>query len=651
MKEAILMQRLLGISLTIAMLMSMLIAPSALALNYSGSQQNEATFETLEETRVSGPSAVANLETNANKTFVSHPVLNGYPENTTYVYRSPKLFGGRAAARLNTDILLYTDQSFASKDEAYAYLEGLGLIDIINGAVGSVLLVTPSDPESGFTSADQKYYYALQTAMLSQKASEKIGDRTVYYSDAEYFGGYGYTYVVGIGGGATFLNNYVAGTLDYVGRIAGMLLINGQMEDIRTVASLVPVYLVSADAATIEKYKDANDTDAYRVQSKVETYYNQCFPLRKVVVAQDETPDAAAYIQDAYYNMFIKAMRVPVFSVGINSASTPYQNYSFDQSPYSLYARNAVINGVTEDGIYLTRHDSDTKFSNIKMKSGAYLQTWYEYLPQEVLAGTAPDGTIPLILANHGGGDDPRVFVDEIGLLDLAGQERFAVVAPEEQYIWSERVDDESVNGICCEVLPLMVKYMLATYPALDPSRVYVTGYSMGGGATLKAFNGDPSVFAAGTVMAASSYVATEEQAKAFETLELPLMLLTSTFDFPLVFAFDTPNRTIASGFQKQIRLFTGYNNLEPIDTFDFDRYPIIGYQADAYNRSMINGEYWTNRWDLVNDDGAPMIAVSYTEGLVHALYPGYGQIMWDFSKHYSRDQETGAIIYNPYVD
>jgi len=649
------MKRLLGISLSIAILLSMLIAPSALALNYSGSQQNEATFETLEETRVSSPSAVANLETNTGKTFVSHPVLDGYPENTTYVYRSPELFGGRAAARLNTDILVYTDQSFASKDDAYAYLEGLGLIDIINEAIGSVLLVTPSDPESGFTSADQQYYYALQTAMLSQKASEKIGDQTVYYSDAEYFGGYAYTYVVGLGGGATFLNDYVAGTLDYLGRIAGMLLINGRMEDIRTVASLVPVYLVNADAATIEKYKDANETDAYQVQGNVETYYNQCFPLRKVVVAQDETADAAAYIQDAYYNMFIKAMRVPVFKVGINSASTPYQNYSFDQSPYSLYPRNAVINGVTADGIYLTRHDSDTEFSDIKMQTGDYLQTWFEYLPKEVLDGTAADGTVPLILANHGGGDDPRVFVDEIGLLTLAGKERFAIVAPEEGALWTEPAADGGINsganGICCEVLPLMAKYMLETYPALDPSRVYVTGYSMGGGATLKAFNGDPSVFAAGTVMAASSYVATEEQAKAFETLELPLMLLTSTFDFPFVFAFDTPNRTIASGFQKQIHLFTGYNNLEPIETFDFETYPIIGYQADAFNRSMINGEYWTSRWDLENDEGTPMIAVSYTEGLVHALYPGYGQIMWDFSKHYSRDQETGAIIYNPYVD
>ena len=55
-------------------------AGSALALNYSGSQGNEATFELLEEARVSAPAAVQHLELNESKTFVSFPVLDGIPE-------------------------------------------------------------------------------------------------------------------------------------------------------------------------------------------------------------------------------------------------------------------------------------------------------------------------------------------------------------------------------------------------------------------------------------------------------------------------------------------------------------------------------------------------------------------------------------------
>lgn len=398
----------LSLIVALVLTVSVCFTSSAVALNYSGRQGNKATFETLEETRVSSPLAVASLEGNQGKTFKSHPALNGYPQGSTYVYRSADLFGGRAAARLNTDILVFSDKSFPSKDAALAYLKDLGVINIIDQAIGSVVLVTPSDPKAGFTAKDQQYYYDLQTAIFAQKASETVNKVTTFYSDAEYFGGFGYTYVIGIDGGATFLNNYVAGNIDYVSRIAGMLLINGKMDNVRQVAALVPAYLVNAPDSVIDKYKKADDTDAYISSGSVDTYFNQALPAKRVMVANDSNPDTARYIKDAYYNLFVKAMRVPVTKQGMYTASTPYQGYNLDQAPYSLCQRNALINGVTEDGIHLI-HKSQETFSNIKTADGEYLQTWFEYLPDEVLKGTAPAGTVPLILALHGGGDDPQL--------------------------------------------------------------------------------------------------------------------------------------------------------------------------------------------------------------------------------------------------
>jgi hypothetical protein len=134
---------------------------------------------------------------------------------------------------------------------------------------------------------------------------------------------------------------------------------------------------------------------------------------------------------------------------GLQSASTPYQGYSMDQAPLSLCKRNAVINGVTRDGIHVIGR-SEERFSGIKTSNGEYLQTWFEYLPEEVIKNTAPAGTVPLILANHGGGDDPRQFVEEIGLLSLAGAQRFAIVAPEHQ----------SIAGLLSDALPELVKYI-----------------------------------------------------------------------------------------------------------------------------------------------------------------------------------------------
>ncbi len=208
-------------------------------------------------------------------------MLDGYPQGT-WIYRSPNLYGGRAAARLNTDILVFTEKTFAGKDAALQYLKDLGLIRIIDEAIGSVILVTPADGKA-FGAGDQKYYYALQTAMLAQKAGAG-GRNGASYADAEYFGGFGYTYVIGIDGAATWINDYVAGTLDYVSRIAGMLLVNGKMQDVRKVAGLVPVYLVNAPGqrgGQVPRPPTAR-TPTPR-PANVETWFNQQLPLQRVM--------------------------------------------------------------------------------------------------------------------------------------------------------------------------------------------------------------------------------------------------------------------------------------------------------------------------------------------------------------------------------
>ena len=74
-------------------------AGSALALNYSGSQGNEATFELLEEARVSAPAAVQHLELNESKTFVSFPVLVAFPRIRSMSTAVPtSMAAGRPAA-------------------------------------------------------------------------------------------------------------------------------------------------------------------------------------------------------------------------------------------------------------------------------------------------------------------------------------------------------------------------------------------------------------------------------------------------------------------------------------------------------------------------------------------------------------------------
>ena len=91
-------------------------ASTAGAVKFYGCQFNEPTFETLEETRLSGPEAIKDLPSNQGKVFVSHPVLDGYPEGTTFVYRSANMYGDRAAARMNTNLLVFAQKHFENKE-------------------------------------------------------------------------------------------------------------------------------------------------------------------------------------------------------------------------------------------------------------------------------------------------------------------------------------------------------------------------------------------------------------------------------------------------------------------------------------------------------------------------------------------------------
>jgi hypothetical protein len=627
------MKRLSCLALALCLLFG---ADSAFALGYKQHFDNKATFETMKEAHANGATYLSSL---TGKTFVPDPALDTYPQNSTFIYRSANLYTCNSAAfRMNTNILVYADKAFATKDQAFQYLRDLGLIEIIDKAAGSVTLVTPIDPKAGFGTADQYAYFQLQAAMCNLGYTAKVNDKTVYYADNTYFGGLTYRYLIGVEGGSTFLSNFIASSFDDVTRVAAMLLIRGDMEKVRKVASFVPAYLVNVPDHVAEKYKAADGTDAWGYDADGDSYFfNQAQPLRKVVVSRNPKVDSSL-IGAAYYGFMVKYMRLPVVKANLYSASTLYGDYKWNQAPYSLGERNAVIDGKTADGIYVDERRGD-RFKSIKQDNGEYLDTWFEFLPAEVKYNTAPKGSVPLILGNHGGGDDPLQYADNIGLLTLAGKERFAMVVPEQQ----------SIAGIRGKALTALVRYMLATYPSLDASRVYTTGYSMGGGATFNAVDGDARLFAAAVPQAAVTYVATKEESAQFKDLDIPIMLTTSTYDYFYDTATMNFRATSMCDYPTMLNLYLGFNEM-PALSLDCAKYPLSGFKADEFEEITLNDEYVNRTWLLLKN-GIPMVGLNVTDFLPHGLYQEYAKVVWDFVKHYSRDLKTGAVVYRPYVD
>lgn len=236
------------------------------------------------------------------------------------------------------------------------------------------------------------------------------------------------------------------------------------------------------------------------------------------------------------------------------------------------------------------------------------------------------------------------MYTDESGFLYLAGKERFAFVSAEYQSLWDWSGERDTVGSS----LTALVRYMLDKYPALDPARVYVTGYSLGGGATYKAIFDDPGLFAAAMPMSSSPFIATPEQDAMMAAATVPIVLTGNRFD--LSGAYNAVDNHISDAIIESMQSFLGYNDMAAIPELDFDKYPISGFLADSRVTTTLNNEFTHTIWLCKNADGVPMVGFGFIDSIIHCLYAGYADIAWNFFKHYSRDLDTGAIEYDPYV-
>ena len=627
------MKRIVGILLVLCL---MLPAVSAFALkDYSGTLGNEATFETLEEARENAPAIVATYP-NESATQVAHPALNDFPAGTAFVYRSPDIYAGFCSPRMNTCVMVYSPEVFADKDAAYAYLQTLGIIELVDSVRGSIVLVTPANG-TAFAAADQTNFYNLVTAINGQKGRVTGGTA----ADGIYYGTWKFLYVIGIEGGATFLNDYVVGVENFVSRIAGILLYNGGMGMLSSIASLIPAYLVNADAATIAKYKAANEVDSWKAEDGKTVFFDEDYPVRKVIVANDIALEDA--VKDAWELIFKRTQRIQVLRNGVTSAGMAWHNTTGDCAPYSL-GRRVVFDkdtGITELGAQIVKTVDYEMFKDIQTLDGEYQTTWYEILPPCIVDGTAAPGTVPLVVCFAGTGDDPLQVAEELGWINLCEELGVAIVSPGHEGIFE---DSQRNDGVEYETQPLLIKYMLEKYPALDASRVYATGYSRGGRTTLKTVMACPDMLAAAVPCAANQFNVSEEQnAFLFET-KLPCMFLTSTSDMGTL--FNATTNCVADALITTMNFFARYNEIPEITGGDAANYPISGFPVDREIHMIVNDEYWNHRFFLNDADGVPMLGISITEGLQHALYPEYSKLAWDYMEHFSRNTETYEITY-----
>ena len=259
------------------------------------------------------------------------------------------------------------------------------------------------------------------------------------------------------------------------------------------------------------------------------------------------------------------------------------------------------------------------------LENDAIEDDYYVYTPADM----DEDSLYPLLIVSHGGGSD-CFSVEGMGFINMI---------PEEQFILAT-AEDTSV-----ESLYAMYEYVIANYP-VDIARVYATGTSMGGMASINFAAAYPQLVAAIAPNDISLAVdLTDEQLANLQETLVPMNFTAGLADMYHPFP---------------VTDIDGYNRL--LSVFGLDDYAMTAEESQALvadsldivehatglrlpNVQVVN--YTNNRLyvsDFENEEGVTVLRINVVENKPHMFVGMDAQNAWNFMKQYSRNTETGEL-------
>lgn len=322
----------------------------------------------------------------------------------------------------------------------------------------------------------------------------------------------------------------------------------------------------------------------------------------------------------------------------------------------------------SDDGPKIHRHFRDMGL--LKEVHGRIDQPegyWSIFLPEEYKAH--PEKRYPLVFLMHGA-NNPIRLMQGMGVMELAGKEKFIVVTPQNE---REEYVVDLYERVCRD------------YP-VDKSRVYMMGFSFGAHTCGRMAMTHPELFAgvcpgsmptlgdqkdmritgidydAFTHTEAMVDHAAEVGLPCFAALGMSEMLKFFPFyDADMSYAEDTTeneDNVIRILFDDRA-LYDWYNAFRrmggcaPVDPETAEKKS----KASSSKAEQITGLLFesTEEWELsgrtyyvgnsTNPDGETWFKVCAVEDMLHMPTSHWAELCWDFLKQFSRDPETGKIV------
>ena len=297
--------------------------------------------------------------------------------------------------------------------------------------------------------------------------------------------------------------------------------------------------------------------------------------------------------------------------------------------------------------------------------NNGFPHTWYEYVPPQ-LRGSKEK--VPLVFYFHGIGCVPLYGVEQSGWHDIADRDGFIVVFPGPAVNKMWNIWDDPILPSDHAFILALLEHMERTY-AIDETRVYVTGFSMGGMMTHAMAAAYPELFAAaapcngfnwgcltslaeqkgtlpgdppipnGPLSAVSRTKLLSDRKKASYDYRMPVFQNTGLLNgkWPITREHDPMSVLDTLAFWKR------YNAI-PEGEEHSDEYE-SGLAADQTFYDCDDQRFLHHRW-LSRDEGRPaLLEMVLAKQMPHALDLRQIELAWRFIRHFSRASD-GSLHY-----
>lgn len=385
---------------------------------------------------------------------------------------------------------------------------------------------------------------------------------------------------------------------------------------------------VSGNAAAAAYLRAANGVSGEETKDGITTYFGKNPNCRLLVTEQ---PIDTQMVSAAWERLFSETRR--------------WQN-----DTYGCYQKRTNF---TEKGFVGHVKDSSLGCNN------GYPQTWYEYIPPQ-LRGSQEK--VPLLFNFHGGGCVPLYGAEQSDWHEIADKENFIVVYPEasQRNMWNAWDDRTSLEYSDKDFFLALIDHMKTVHP-IDESRIYVSGFSMGGmmsnamacslpnvvaaAAPCNAYNEgyssslaamelrkyNPSRSALDGVTEPSNTRIAADRAKASFDYIVPVIQTAGLIDG------EWPIKDPEDSRLKTFYYWRKYNHLNT-DAFVQNMDNESGITADETVYEGDDGRFLHHRW--FNAEGDSLYELLLAKRCPHALDIRTHEYTWNFLKRFSRNPD-----------